>query len=125
HATFGYRDDLFDGKTLIHINISAGEIDKSYKADCAIVADAKLAMTALLKAMDGVPRPPPADVDSCTKEMTHHLLHLTGHIHPGQMAQAISRLAPKDAIILPDAGCHLVWMGFFLQLDETQPFRKP
>ena len=29
------------GKTLIHINIDDGEIDKVYKADAAIVADAK------------------------------------------------------------------------------------
>ena len=30
HATFGLREDLFDGKTLIQINISATEIGKTY-----------------------------------------------------------------------------------------------
>ena len=28
HATFNYREDLFDGKTLIHVNITADEIGK-------------------------------------------------------------------------------------------------
>ena len=32
HATFDYDEDLFTDKTLIHVNISATEIDKAYKA---------------------------------------------------------------------------------------------
>ena len=47
HATFNFRPDLLDGKTLIHINLSEEEIDKVYKADYAIIADAKLALSAL------------------------------------------------------------------------------
>src|SRR5680860_352578 len=41
HATFNYHDDLFTDKTLIHVNISATEIDKAYKADHALVSDAR------------------------------------------------------------------------------------
>ena len=52
HATFNYRDDLFTDKTLIHVNISATEIDKAYKADHALVSDARSAMTALYDALD-------------------------------------------------------------------------
>jgi acetolactate synthase-1/2/3 large subunit len=52
HATFNYRDDLFTDKTLIHINISATEIDKAYKADHALVSDARSAMAALYDALD-------------------------------------------------------------------------
>src|SRR5215468_8954464 len=49
HATFGYRPDLFEGRKLIHINISNTEIDKAYKADYALVSDAKPALAALIK----------------------------------------------------------------------------
>jgi acetolactate synthase-1/2/3 large subunit len=125
HATFNYKADLFDGKTLIHLNISGGEIDKAYKADYAIVGDAKLSMTALNAAMAGAkPSSKPFAAKSCEAEMTQHLVHLTGKIHPGQMAQSISRLLPKDAIVLADAGAHLTWMAFYLRLSETQLFRK-
>ena len=52
HATFNYRDDLFTDKLLIHINISETEIDKAYKADHALVADAKPAVAAITDALD-------------------------------------------------------------------------
>src|SRR5438067_158083 len=47
HATFNYWEGLFDGRTLVHINISEREIDKVYKADYALVADARLAVRAM------------------------------------------------------------------------------
>src|SRR5277367_2919889 len=47
HATFDFRPDLLTGKTLIHINISAMEIGKVYRADHGVVADAKPAVAAL------------------------------------------------------------------------------
>jgi acetolactate synthase-1/2/3 large subunit len=125
HATFNYKPDLFDGKTLIHINISEDEIDKAYKADYAIVGDAKLAMAALNEALADAGGPiQPFHPAGCAEEMAHHLLHLTGKIHPGQMAQAISRMIPKDAMVLADAGANLTWMAYYLQLDEGQLFRK-
>ena len=49
HATFNFRDDLFENRTLIHINIDNGEIDKVYKADFALVSDAKLAIAAIAR----------------------------------------------------------------------------
>ena len=52
HATFNYHEGLFDGKTLIHVNISDTEIDKAYKADYALVSDARPAIAALHAALD-------------------------------------------------------------------------
>ena len=52
HATFNYREDLFEDKMLIHINISEDEIDKAYKADYAIVSDARPAVAALVDALE-------------------------------------------------------------------------
>ena len=52
HATFNYRDDLFTDKTLIHVNISATEIDKAYKADHALVSDAALGDGCAVDALD-------------------------------------------------------------------------
>src|SRR5262249_22210934 len=64
HATFNYRDDLFHGKTRIHINISESEIHKAYPADHAIVADAKLAVAALNEALESkVGQVRPVEVD--------------------------------------------------------------
>ena len=48
-----------------------------------------------------------------------------GHIHPGQLAQSLSALLPDNAIVLADAGAHLAWLGYFLQLRRGQNYRKP
>jgi acetolactate synthase-1/2/3 large subunit len=56
---------------------------------------------------------------------TERIFRLRRQLHPGQMAQAISRLLPPRAIVLGDAGAHTVWLGYYLELKEGQNFRKP
>jgi len=124
HATFNYDDSLFTDKTLIHVNISATEIDKAYKADYALVSDARTAMAALHAALDARVGPvPPVHVDEQDWEW-RHIVHLTDSLHPGEMAQAIGRMLPPGAILLADAGAHLGWLGYYVELEEGQHFRK-
>ena len=51
HATFGLRDDLFEDKTLIQVNITAGEIGKHYRPEHALVSDARPALAAITEAL--------------------------------------------------------------------------
>ena len=125
HATFGYRDDLFEGKKLIHINISEMEIDRVYKADAAIVADARPAIEALRAALEPkVGQRSPVEVDGRDYE-ARRIPHIIGDIHPGQLAQAIGRMLPPGGIVLADAGAHLAWLGYYIELQDGQNFRKP
>jgi acetolactate synthase-1/2/3 large subunit len=125
HATFAYRPDLFEGRTLIHINISEMEIDKAFKADYALVSDAKPALAALLAALEPRVGPrPAAEVDHRDYEALP-LLPLPGGIHPGRIAQTVGRLLPPGGIVLADAGAHLAWFGYYLELSDGQNFRKP
>ena len=125
HATFNFRQGLLDGKTLIHVNISADEIGKSYKAAHAIVSDAKPAVEALLEALSGQVGPqPPREVERQDHE-DDHILHLPGPIHPGQLSQAISRHLPENGMLLSDAGAHAAWLAYYVQLKDGQYFRKP
>jgi acetolactate synthase I/II/III large subunit len=124
HATFNYRDDLFSDKLLIHVNISATEIDKAYKADHALIADAKPAVAASTEALDRkVGLVAPKKVDGRDYE-ARRILHVTDGIHPGQLAQAIGRMLPPNAVLLADAGAHLAWLGYYVELEEGQNFRK-
>jgi acetolactate synthase-1/2/3 large subunit len=124
HATFNYHDDLFTDTTLIHVNISETEIDKAYKADYALVSDAREAMRALYTALDGRVGPvAPVAVDGQDWER-RDILHLTDSLHPGEMAQAIGRMLPPGAIVLADAGAHLAWLAHYIELEEGQNFRK-
>jgi acetolactate synthase-1/2/3 large subunit len=124
HATFNYRDELFTGKTLIHINISESEIGKAYKPDYALVSDARPAVAALADALEQqVGEVPRARVDARDYE-ARPIIHLTDSIHPGELAQTIGRLLPPRAILLADAGAHLAWLGYYVELEDGQNFRK-
>jgi acetolactate synthase I/II/III large subunit len=128
HATFNYRDDLFNDKLLIHINISEDEIDKAYKADHALVADAKPAVSAITDALDKLVGPvAPKKVDGRDYE-ARHIPNLAGAltkaIHPGQLAQTIGKMLPPNAILLGDAGAHSAWLAYYVELEEGQNFRK-
>ena len=124
HATFGLRDDLFDGKTLIQINISATEIGKNYKPDHALVSDARLAVEAITKALEQRVGPvEPAKPDGQDWE-ARKIPHLPGKIHPGRLAQMIGRMLPDNAVLLADAGAHLAWLGYYVELEKGQNFRK-
>ena len=66
---------------------------------------------------------PEADVDGQDYE-ARHIIHLTDSIHPGELAQTIGRMLPPRAILLADAGAHLAWLAYFVELEEGQNFRK-
>ena len=129
HATFNYRDDLFTDKLLIHINISETEVDKAYKADHALVADAKPAVAAITDALDKLVGPvAPRRVDGRDYEarrIPNLAGRLTKAIHPGQLSQAIGQMLPPNGILLADAGAHAAWLGYYVELEDGQNFRKP
>jgi len=124
HATFDFRDDLFENRKLVHIDVDPNQIDKVYKADRAIVGDARLAISALADALAPLGRVPTKafrapDFDE------QRVVKFTPKLHPGQMVQAISRMLPPRGIVLADAGAHLAWLGYYLELKDGQNFRKP
>ena len=126
HATFNFRPDLLKDKTLIHINIDPHEINKVYRADCAVVSDAKPAIARLIDELSiSVDPVAPVQVEK-DRHPSAPIINLEpDHIHPGQMAQSLSRLLPDNSIVLADAGAHLAWLGYYLQLSRGQHYRKP
>ena len=128
HATFNYHDGLFDGKVLIHVNISPTEIGKAYPADYALVSDARPAVAALADALETkVGEVAPAQVhhqDYEARPIKLDVTRLTGLIHPGRLAQSIGTMLPPGGVLLADAGAHLAWLGYYVELEEGQNFRK-
>ena len=126
HATFNFRPDLLSGKTLIHINISSKEINKVYPAAHRVVADAKPAVAALIAALAPLVDSVAAGGGREGPASGAPLINLEPrHVHPGQLAQSLSKLLPDNSIVLADAGAHLAWLGYFLQLRGGQHYRKP
>jgi acetolactate synthase-1/2/3 large subunit len=125
HATFDFRSDLFDGKTLIHVNIDPQEIGKVYPADHGLVSDAKLAIAGLSEEIAREVNQVPPHHYATQDYDTEKIFRLRRQLHPGQLAQSLSRLLPPNAVVLGDAGAHSVWLGYYLELREGQSFRKP
>ena len=125
HATFDFREDLFEGRKLIHVNIDYGEIDKVYKADYALVSDARLAIAAMLEAMAGSLESVPTRNYKAPDFDEQRIIKFSRSLHPAQMVQPISKLLPDGAVVLADAGAHAAWLGYYLELRDGQNFRKP
>lgn len=125
HATFNYRGDLFADKKLIHVNISEQEIDKVYKCDHALISDARPAVAALTDALSAEVAPQQKRTVDGRDYEARRIPHLTGAIHPGKLAQTIGRMLPANGVILADAGAHLAWLGYYVELEEGQNYRKP
>jgi acetolactate synthase-1/2/3 large subunit len=125
HATFNYRDDLFDDKILIQLNIAESEFGRSgYPPDHTLLADARQGISALTDALG-------AKVGTARRREVlgrdweaRRILQPSKLIHPGKLAQIIGRMLPPDAILLADAGAHLAWLGYYVELAEGQNFRK-
>ncbi|MCP4379833.1 MAG: thiamine pyrophosphate-binding protein [Hyphomicrobiales bacterium] len=124
HATFDFRGDLFENRKLVHIDIDVNQIDKVYKADKAIIGDARLAISGLADAMSRVGRVTPKSFRAPDFD-EQRVIKVTPKLHPGQIVQSISRMLPPRGVVLADAGAHLAWLGYYLELKDGQSFRKP
>ncbi|GAA0966533.1 thiamine pyrophosphate-binding protein [Actinocorallia libanotica] len=124
HATFDYREDLFDGKVLVHVNISEAEFHKAYKPDYTLLSDARPAVAAIAGALERrAGGAPPAEARVRGREV-RPIVHLTGKIHPGELAREIGGMLPPRAVLLADSGAHASWLGYHVELRDGQRFRK-
>jgi len=125
NATFAFKPDLYTGKTLIHINIDKNEINKVYKADCGIVSDAKAAIEALIDELKKLN--PSVSPKKVKKEFWYDMpIDYSGSkIFPGEMVKIISRNLPENAIVMGDAGAHMLWLNCYLHLTKNQRYQNP
>jgi len=125
NATFAFKPDLYTGKTLIHINIDKNEINKVYKADCGIVSDAKAAIEALIDELKKLN--PSVSPKKVKKEFWYDMpINYSGNkIFPGEMVKIISRNLPENAIVMGDAGAHMLWLNCYLHLTKNQRYQNP
>ncbi len=126
HATFNYREDLFDDKVLIQLNIAESEFGRSgYEPAHTLLADARRGVAALTDALDRKVGPVPhREVLGRDWEARRILQPTPKTIHPGKLAQIVGRMLPRDAVLLADAGAHLAWLGYYVELEKGQNFRK-
>ena len=125
HATFNYREDLFDDKVLVQVNIAESEFGRSgYEPAHTLLADARQGIAALTDALDREVGPVPRRECLGRDWEARRILQPSELIHPGRLAQIVGRMLPRDAVLLADAGAHLAWLGYYVELEGGQNFRK-
>ena len=125
NATFAFKPDLFEGKKLIHVNIDANEIDKVYKADAGIVSDAKPALSMLTEKLREL-NPAVLEPDLPKGKFHDSKPVLSGDkIFPGDLVRILSDNLPDNAIVMGDAGSHMLWLNCYLKLERNQRYHNP
>jgi acetolactate synthase I/II/III large subunit len=125
NATLGFRKELYDGKTLIHVNIDPAEIGKVYAPAVGLLSDAKPAVEMITNRLAA--RVPSAPARKVERKKFHDLpvVYSGSKIHPGEMVKVLSRNLPPNAIIMGDAGSHMLWLSCFLNLADGQHYQNP
>ena len=125
NATLLFKPDLYDEKTLLHINIDAHEINKVYPADLSMIADGRLGLEAVVKAMS--PDLPKAESLALAGGKWFDLPNQgeVKKMHPADVARAICAVAPENAIIMGDAGSHMLWLSEYMKLTGDQRYQNP
>jgi acetolactate synthase-1/2/3 large subunit len=125
NATFGFRPDLYENKTLMHINIDRNEINKVYEADYGMISDVRPAITGIMDALS--PRVGPATPKEIEKDFWYGTpMNYTGNkIHPGELVEVLSRNLPENTIVTGDAGGHMLWLNCHLHLTRNQRYQNP
>ena len=127
NATFTFNPKLFNGKKLFHINIDRHEIDKVYPADYRLISDAKPALENLVAYLEKNNVAPLGD--GLAVRNKHHDEEIpefsNGKLHPAYLTKLISKHLPEDAIIMGDAGAHMLWLSAYLNLNKNQWYQNP
>lgn len=127
NATFTFNKNLMNGKKLFHINIDRHEIDKVYTSDYRLLSDAKPALENLVNYLES--HNVPALSEGLVVKNKHHDENLpefsNGKMHPGYLTQLISKHLPENAVIMGDAGAHMLWLSAYLSLTKNQWYQNP
>jgi acetolactate synthase-1/2/3 large subunit len=120
-----FQDDMFDNKTLLHINIERQEFNKVFKADYTMISDIKPAIAALTEAMNKRIGPVEKPAVTIDKHFLKKIEYKGNKVHPGQLSQEMSRLLPDRSILLGDAGAHMIWLAAYTSLNKNQNYKNP
>jgi acetolactate synthase-1/2/3 large subunit len=124
-----YRDITFSipPTRLIHIDIDAAEIGRNYPTELGVVADAKLALTALARTARGRPH---RDRGTLRRDIAaarqKYLANFSDHytssqypLRPERILAELRKAAPDDAFIVTDVGWNKNGVG------QQYPFSVP
>lgn len=126
NATFAFKPDIYDGKKLIHINIDSAEINKVYTADAPVRSDVRLALQVMLPLLSNYGLKAGEAPQLPGGHYYEEPLHKSAKkIFPGDVARLLAENLPENAIVMGDAGSHMLWLSAYMQLNGNQRYQNP
>ncbi|MFP4365202.1 MAG: thiamine pyrophosphate-binding protein [Spirochaetia bacterium] len=123
--TWRWAEGIYDKKTLLQINIDKQAKDRVYKADVFLLSDIKPAIAGIAKELENRDiHVKKADVQK-EKHINADIEYTGNKIHPAALSREISALIPQNAIILGDAGSHMLWLASNMELNNGQNYQNP
>lgn len=114
----GDRKNFCKHAKFVHIDIDLAELNKNVKVGVSLLADAKLAVRAMLPRINAATSS--AWIDECRERaQKDYLLGSDGKLCPRKVIQAVRRLGDPDKVVATDVGQHQMWVA------QTYDFEKP
>jgi tartronate-semialdehyde synthase len=114
-----YRGD----RTFIHIDIAPQQIGKVFPADLGIVADARVALAALLERSSATSRPEwTARVASLRETLTRRTDFDESPIKPPRVYQELNERFDGDTIFVTAIGLYQIWSGQFQKVSKPRHY---
>jgi tartronate-semialdehyde synthase len=126
----GTLDVYTSGRKFIHIDIEPTQIGRIIPADLGIVADAKLALTALLQMAKKMtpPRDPSERVNNIPKMRLQHERRLDFDqipIKPQRVFKEINKFFDEDTVFVTCIGLNQIWSSQFQRIFKPRHYLLP
>ncbi|MEZ4368763.1 MAG: thiamine pyrophosphate-binding protein [Kofleriaceae bacterium] len=117
-ATDGFSPLIGAGRALVHVDIDARQIGKSYSPTLAVVASAEGFLAGLLTQLpdDVPPRPPVGGV------RRHPLPSSATAVAPQDILAEIQAILPGDTLYTADSGDHFIFATHYLRLEHPDAY---
>ncbi|MGE5185342.1 MAG: thiamine pyrophosphate-binding protein [Acidobacteriota bacterium] len=122
-ATDGFSPELQATRALVHVDIDARQIGKSYSPTHAVVASAAELLGSLAERLDG--RATAVSRELSLRGVERLVLpHATqsGYIAPQDALEELQRALPADTIFTIDSGEHTTFSLHYLRIDHPDAF---
>ncbi len=117
----GDRKSFCPNAKKIHIDIDLAELGKNVSPDVGVMADARLALEAMLPRIEGGKRK--EWISACRDRRDHDfLLGSDGKLCPIRIIKAAERLGDKDKVVATDVGQHQMWVAQAYAFDKPRKF---
>ena len=112
---------------ILHIDVDPAVIGANYKTDCVIVADAALALDALLRECEGYVNPHMGElvemIAAAKRAKFNTFIELSlsqaRPIRPERIVAALRDCIPEDFILVADAGTPCPYLSAYFELKKT------